>query len=333
ACATCHGADGRGASRALVAFDDPLPDFTDCSFASREPDEDWLAVVHSGGPARAFGRMMPAFGEALSEAQMRDILVYVRTWCADNAWPRGELNLPRALVTEKAYPEDETVVSSVISAEAGGLVLNTLIYERRFGPRNQIEVVIPFGLVGSEHPASNGWGMGPGDLTLGLKRAVAHSLTRGSILSVAGEVGLPVGDESLGLSKRTPVFEPFVAFGQILPAAGFLHAQAGVELPVHESRAEREAFWRVALGRTFSQNRWGRAWSPMVELLASRELDAGQATRWDLLPQMQVTLSTRQHVMINAGVRVPLTSRTGRSAQVMFYLLWDWFDGPFFEGW
>ncbi|MGQ0736919.1 MAG: c-type cytochrome, partial [Acidobacteriota bacterium] len=42
ACATCHGADGRGASRALVAFDDPLPDFTDCSFASREPDEDWL---------------------------------------------------------------------------------------------------------------------------------------------------------------------------------------------------------------------------------------------------------------------------------------------------
>src|SRR5688572_32813847 len=53
ACAGCHGPDGGGAPASLVAFTDPLPDFRDCAFATREPDGDWLAVVHDGGPARA----------------------------------------------------------------------------------------------------------------------------------------------------------------------------------------------------------------------------------------------------------------------------------------
>ena len=45
-CAACHGVDGRGVSRTQVGFDAPLPDFTDCGFASREPDADWVAVAH-----------------------------------------------------------------------------------------------------------------------------------------------------------------------------------------------------------------------------------------------------------------------------------------------
>src|SRR5262245_57879327 len=79
ACAACHGADGRGAPSSAVAFAEPLPDFTDCAFATREPDADWLAVVHDGGPARAFTRMMPAFGEALRIDDMRRVLGHVRT--------------------------------------------------------------------------------------------------------------------------------------------------------------------------------------------------------------------------------------------------------------
>ena len=38
ACAACHGRDGRGLLQLSVGFDLPLPDFTDCSFNSREPD-------------------------------------------------------------------------------------------------------------------------------------------------------------------------------------------------------------------------------------------------------------------------------------------------------
>ena len=71
----------------------------------------------------------------------------------------------------------------------------------------------------------------------------------------------------------------------------------------------------------------------MVELLGARELVEGEPAQWDLLPQMQITLSTRQHIRMGVGVRVPLNERGPRPTQVMMYLLWDWFDGPFFGGW
>ena len=55
-CAACHGMNGRGGVREQIGFDDPLPDFTACDFATPEPDSDWLAIVHQGGPVRAFSR-------------------------------------------------------------------------------------------------------------------------------------------------------------------------------------------------------------------------------------------------------------------------------------
>src|SRR5687767_9459647 len=101
-CAACHGADGKGppAGRKLKVA---VPDFTECSFSTREPDPDWLAVVHQGGPVRAFDSTMPAYGESLSEAEIQQILDYIRTMCSDDRWPRGELNLPRSFFVEKAY--------------------------------------------------------------------------------------------------------------------------------------------------------------------------------------------------------------------------------------
>ncbi|MDP2319873.1 MAG: c-type cytochrome [Acidobacteriota bacterium] len=333
ACASCHGINGSGAPRAQVAFTDPLPDFRDCQFAPREPDSDWLAVIHDGGPARAFGRMMPAYAGALTLEQMERVLAHVRGFCTDAAWPRGELNLPRPLLTEKAFPEDELVLSTSVATKGAGAVSNKLVYEKRLGPRNQLEVVVPFAFLQNATADAAGWGGGIGDLTLGMKRAVVHSHARGTIFSVAGEIILPIGDEALGLSKGTPIFEPFVSFGQVLPADGFIQAQAGIELPFDRERAEREAFWRVALGRSFSQRNWGRSWSPMVELVAARELASGATTHWDIAPGLQVSLSTRQHVLAAGGVRLPINDREGRHPQVLFYVLWDWFDGSLFGGW
>jgi hypothetical protein len=48
---------------------------------------------------------------------------------------------------------------------------------------------------------------------------------------------------------------------------------------------------------------------------------------------MQVTLSKRQHVRANLGVRVPVSNTAGRPIQVMFYVLWDWQDGRLNKGW
>jgi mono/diheme cytochrome c family protein len=105
ACAACHGSDGRRVPQSLVGLDLPVPDFTDCRFGSPEADMDWMAVVHEGGPARAFDPMMPAFGDALSDDEITLIIGHLRTFCLEPGWPRGDLNLPRPLVTEKAYPE------------------------------------------------------------------------------------------------------------------------------------------------------------------------------------------------------------------------------------
>ena len=314
-CAACHGGDGTGMPRSTVGFDTPIPDFTDCSFTSVEPAADWLAVTHAGGPVRGFDRRMPAFGEALTEAEILRTLDHIYTFCDSNDWPRGELNLPRALVTEKAFPENETVFTTRVGGGTSGTVINEVLYERRFGSRNQFEVAVPFTL----HETQIGdWTRGLGDVAVAVKRTVFHSLDHGTIVSVAGEAVLPTGKESLGLGKGVTVFEPFVALGQILPRNMFVHGQVGAELPVDRDKAEAEVFWRAALGITVEQGRFGRAWSPMIEVLRTRELEAGAPADWELVPQMQVTLNTRQHIMINGGVRIPVTRRDeGRRAQVI----------------
>lgn len=330
ACAACHGADGTGAPAYALGFATPLPDFTDCSFATREPDADWLAVAHEGGPVRGFARMMPAFGGALSEAQIARVLRYVRTLCGDDAWPRGELNLPRPMFTEKAYPEDEAVWTSGATLDGPGEVTGELTYERRFGARNQVEVVVP---VAWRERDGGGWRGGLGDVVVGLKRAVFHDLDAGAIVSAAAELKLPTGDRDAGFGAGTPVFEGFLSAGQLLPGDAFLQGQAILELPFDGDRAAQEAALRVAGGRTFTSGRWGRAWTPMVEALASRELEGGNDVAWDLVPQLQVTMNTRQHLMVNLALRLPVAGPEGREPRILVYVLWDWFDGGLLDGW
>ena len=330
-CANCHGADGRGLDRALLGFEEEIPDFTDCDFAAREPDADWIAVAHEGGPVRGFSEMMPAFRGALTEAQLGRVMAYIRTLCTDASWPRGELNLPRALVTEKAYPEDEWVIEAGTALEGEGEVESAFVYERRFGSRSQLEIKIPFGwrqLPG----ASDRWRSGLGDVTLGVKHALHHSIESGTIFSLGGEIILPTGDETKGLGKPGKALEAFASFGQILPSDAFIQAQAGVEVPLYDSEDD-ELFGRLVLGRGFSQGPWGRSWTPMIELAAKRDFASGSEMLLDVVPQVQFSLNTRQHVLASIGLLVPATHATGRSVRLLAYVLLDWFDGGFFEGW
>jgi hypothetical protein len=273
---------------------------------------------------------MPAFGDAMTDAELQRVLNYVRGFCTNRAWPRGELNLPRPLVTEKAFPENEAVLTTTVNTTGTGHVGNEFLYEHRLGSRTQYELVVPL-LV--QEGAGGGWDRGLGDVAVAVKHVLMHSLDRGFILSAAGEIILPTGKESTGLGSGVTVFEPFIAFGQLLPADSFLQFQAGLELPFDTAKAGREVFWRAVAGKSVSQGRFGRSWSPMVELIAARDLEEGATTHWDLVPQMQVTLNKRQHLMINAGVRVPLNDRTGRTTQLITYFLWDWFDGGLRDGW
>jgi hypothetical protein len=46
-----------------------------------------------------------------------------------------------------------------------------------------------------------------------------------------------------------------------------------------------------------------------------------------------VTLNTRQHVRLGVGVRLPVTDASSRKKSAIVYLLWDWYEGGFFQGW
>lgn len=326
ACAACHGSDGRGTPAVAAAYPLIPPDLTDCNFATREPDSDWLAVSHDGGPARGFDRLMPAFRDLLTVDEMQRVLRYVRRFCPDPAWPRGELNLPRAQVTSKAYPEDEAALR-VIAAEDE--VETRLVYARRFGPRTQLEVVAPL-MFSEEVPGD--WTGGVGDLALSAKRVLGHSLRHGSIVAAAVEVVTPTGNSRRGLGGGSLVFEGYVAYGQLLPARGFVQLQVGGGVPYDRDHAD-EVFARAVIGRKFNPYRFGRMWSPMLEVLGARELADDATTHVDLLPELQVTLSARQHIVANVGVRIPVNDREGRATQVLAYVIWDWFDGGFLEGW
>lgn len=336
ACSTCHGLDGKGAPQSVVGFELPLPnghdfpDFTDCTTNTVEPLADWVAVAHRGGPIRGLDRHMPAFGEALSEAQLESAIKYLWSFCTDSAWPRGDLNLPRAFFTEKAFPENETVWTTGVTASGAKAVENQLVYEHRIGARGQYEVMVPFGAVQTETGGT--WGRGLGDVEVALRRTFYANLERGSIFAAGAAVTLPTGKEELGLGNGFTIYEPFAMFGQILGANGFLQVHAGYEIPSDHSRGTNEGFVRTALGYSIARDQgFGRVWSPMVEVLAAKP--KGADTEWDVVPQMQVSLSKLQHILLSVGVRVPLNERQDRKPQFLTYFLWDWFDGGLFQFW
>ena len=337
-CAACHAPDGKGRSRSRVGFDVPLPDLTDPDFASREAHHDWIGIVRNGGPSRGFSEIMPSFRDALTLDELATTVDYAKSLYEDRSWPPGEFNLPRPLVTGKAFLEDEAVFAATISQSPEGLdsIQGKFVYEQRFGSRNMWEVVVPFGWseqITDPLLSATSWGANLGDAAIAVKRAFAHNLRKGSILSGSAELILPTGDRDSGSGKGTFIFEPFLVYGQLLPANFFVQAQAGLEIPFKRDVAANEVFLRVAFGKSINYKGYGRLWSPMVEILTAKELVSGEKIVLDIVPQFQVTLNRRQHIRFNIGVRLPVNETSGRNPAVMVYLLWDWFDGAFFAGW
>jgi mono/diheme cytochrome c family protein len=331
-CNACHGDDGRGTSKTIAGFEAPatFPDFTKCDQTTPEPNSAWKDVIVHGGPSRKFSQIMPAFGDLLTSEQINDVIAYMRGFCTNKHWARGELNLPRALITEKAFPEDEVVVSTAVNAGEAPRFTTDIIHEQRFGVHNQVEVDLPVNAQDQNHV----WHGGVGDMTLGLKREMFSSLRTGSILSLQGSVILPIGNRARGFGSGTTTFETFAAFDQLFPTNTFVQFQVGADLPRHTDIAPQTVFWRTAVGQSFAKDHMlGRLFSPMVEFVADKDLVDRSQTNWDIVPQIQVTVSRRQHIRANIGVRAAANNTASRSPQVLFYVLWDWADGKLTEGW
>jgi cytochrome c2 len=333
-CITCHGSEGKGAPMASTVFKRPdtFPEFTDCAATTPEPNSAWKAVIIHGGPSRGFSQIMPAFGDLLTDAEINDVIAYMRSLCKNvHHFPLGELNLPKALVTEKAFPENEILITTAASASGAPSWTTDIIDERTIiDARTQLETDVPVNYADQAH----NWTAGFGDITLALKREMFSSLRTGSILSLQGGFLLPTGDSKRGFGAGTTQFEPFAAFDQLFKENTFVQTQLGADLPVDTTVAPRSMYWRVAVGQAMAQDHMlGRLFSPMVEFLAVHDFAPGAKTTWDVLPEMQITISRRQHVRIGFGVREPLTNTAGRTPHVQFYLLWDRADGKLWQGW
>jgi mono/diheme cytochrome c family protein len=333
-CIACHGSEGKGAPMSSTVFERPdmFPDFTDCAGTTPEPNGNWKAAIVHGGPSRGLSQIMPAFGDLLTDDQINDVMAYMRGFCRNvHHDPPGELNLPRPLVTEKAFPENETVISTAASASGAPTWITDIFDERTIiDARTQLETDIPVNYADQAH----NWTAGFGDITLGLKREIFSSLRTGSILSLQGGFLFPSGDSKRGFGTGTTQFEPFASFDQLFKENTFVQTQLGADLPLQTNVVPRSLYWRVAVGQAMAQDHMlGRLFSPMVEFLALRQFKPGASTNWDVVPEMQITLSRRQHVRIAFGVREPFTNTIGRTPQVVFYLLWDRADGKLWEGW
>jgi hypothetical protein len=151
-------------------------------------------------------------------------------------------------------------------------------------------------------------------------------------VSGTAELTLPSGNERYGLGTRLVVLETSALAGQRIGRRSFAHLQAGVALPLNIASTPNEVFWRGAFGTTLNSGRASAAWTPMMEVAAHRETEYRDPIRWDLIPQLQVTLSRRQHITATAGARVAVAGPS-RVSTVLVSFGWDWFDGGIFEGW
>ena len=346
-CIACHGADGTGADPASTVFVRPhtFPDLTRCDQTTSEPDSSYKAVILHGGHGLGFSQIMPAFGDLLTDQQINDVIAYIRTFCHNTGhYPAGELNLPRALITEKAFPEDELVLSTAATAGSPASWTTDVIHEQTFAGLNQIEIDVPINYAvlnnqGSTQtsqansPNSN-WTAGFGDITVGLKRTLFSSLRAGSILSAQVGFLLPTGDSSRGFGAGTTTFEPFLAYDQLLGERNFLQFQLGGDVTFDSTKSPRSLFFRTAAGRSMAPDHGlGRLFTPMVEFVGTHDYAPGAGTDLDIVPQMQVTVSKRQHIRADIGVSAPVTNTADRKPQIIFYVLWDWAEGAFWNGW
>ncbi len=343
ACVACHGANGEGASPAATGFERPesFPHFNKCDETTPEFTRDYKASIRDGGPARGFSTIMPSFSGVLTSPQMDEVVSYLRTFCHEKGWPLGELNLPRALITEKAFPESETIFTTTANVKGAPGIGNELVYERILGESDQLEVAVPFGW---SHRDDGGMTGGLGDIAIGDKHILYSRLradpdrapyeATGAILSVQGEVVLATGDQRRGLGAGEPSLGFFAMYDQLFPKQVFMQIQSGIDIPRHSEFGPRSAYVRTAIGKSISGDQGlGRLWSPMAEIIANHDLAPGATTDWDVIPEFQVTLNKRQHIRTAIGYRLPLNDTAGRPKQIIAYFLWDWFDGGLFEGW
>lgn len=329
-CARCHALNGTGKVNEPTITVEPM-DFTECALTTTETDADWERAIAKGGPGVGLSSQMPGFEDSLSAEQIRGFVSHARGFCVERRWPNGNLNFPRPILTEKAFPENEFLILPVVShrKENGGLPGSTEIawlnlFEHRIGKRAMYEIGIPAvahrtaalsipsaALINTE---SSEFGLG--DIELSLKYTLFASDTAPAIVSAGVEASLPAGSESRGLGHGTTVLEPFLTAGAMF-GSWYVQAQTKVELPVDRVKADRALVYNLYLGRDTSLA--PNAWTLGVEL-------NGENHELAITPQLRKGLTRTGALAAALGVMIPVIERGEQSTRWVGYLLWEFME-------
>jgi hypothetical protein len=311
-CAKCHAEDGSGRV-AVQTVKIPPRDFTDCKLATPEPDADWELVTAQGGHVAGMSSEMPAYGELLNADRIRGLVAHLRSFCPEPGWPSGNLNFPRAIFTEKAFPENEVVILPAVSHRNGEPTEFRWrsVYERRFGRRAHGEIGVPIeSLVVDERET------GLGDISVAGKYVLHTNRAATSILTAGLEVVLPTGTAGRSFGSGTTRFEPYLASGLAMGRT-VVQGQLKYEFPASDFWTEREAVYNLYLSHTLDDR--PSAWTFGVEL-------NGIETDLAMTPQARKALTRTGALAAAAGVRIPLNNRSIQPVRYVGYVLWEYLD-------
>ncbi|SRR5581483_1294862 len=78
-CSSCHGDSGKGDGPAAASLPVKPANHTDGNVMNKLSDKTLFDIIAKGGPAGGKSNFMPAWGGALKENQIQDIVAYLRS--------------------------------------------------------------------------------------------------------------------------------------------------------------------------------------------------------------------------------------------------------------
>ncbi len=78
-CASCHGAGGKGDGPAASVLNPKPRDFTDKKYMTGLKDDYITKIIKGGGQAVGKSPLMPPMGASLKDADIENVIAYVRT--------------------------------------------------------------------------------------------------------------------------------------------------------------------------------------------------------------------------------------------------------------
>jgi len=80
-CSVCHGVGGKGDGPSAQGLEPKPADFTNCKVMSKDSDNVLFKIIKGGGQSAGRSTVMPAWGDSLSEQQIRDLVKFIRGLC------------------------------------------------------------------------------------------------------------------------------------------------------------------------------------------------------------------------------------------------------------